>query len=552
MFKKTDPYSFTKFSNLEAPDPSAPTGPYQNIGSMISVFQISSIEDIQFCDATAISKRTSKKYLLEITQRIKIINPNGANIAPYIQDPYVYKNYPVLIDAGLSITPSQGLNFQLMDYSPQTINTKVQNSGSNADSNGGSTGSSTSNTVGSTTSQTNSYGGSISLEGGSANYEHSSTYTQEQSNTAGTEVSKNRNNETSSTDSMSLKDWGSYAWLDPASGAPSWRFGQEYPWDAIQHNKVPLNQVSGAPNPNQVQILVPDSEAIRLLTTASLSGSNMGAGMLNPPSQLSMFGVNFVMKASWIVNIDDSFSSTINVNQNLSYFTASHFTHFDGSENPPMAAIFMDSKALPVRAKAPDTLGVSLNVPLMSLDPLEMMNKAAIVGFAQNKFNVFPQPNVPFSITSVGNNLQVSDTTSLNPKNHYAFSCKDNTGIESTLDQDKQPIMFNLYFKVVDIENDYILYMKHWKINSPGVELNFVINGDNSNSITKYVDSKEGEGAEKNLLGIHLRNQDYSSVDYHDYLQLGLNSVQITMTPIGGTYSADCVYHLRAISIEKS
>jgi hypothetical protein len=211
-----------------------------------------------------------------------------------------------------------------------------------------------------------------------------------------------------------------------------------------------------------------------------------------------------------------------------------------------------DLKALPVSATTPDILGVSLNVPLMSLDPLEMRNIGAVVGFTQNKFSIIPSSNVPFTITSVGNNLQVSDITTLNPNNHYAFTCKDNTGIEATFDQNQQPIVLNLYFKVVDIENDYILYMKHWKINNPGVELSFVVNGDTTNSITKYVDSKEGEGGENNLLGIHLRNQDYASADYHDYLQLGLNSVQITITPIGETYSADCVYHLRAISIEKS
>ena len=69
-----------------------------------------------------------------------------------------------------------------------------------------------------------------------------------------------------------------------------------------------------------------------------------------------------------------------------------------------------------------------------------------------------------------------------------------------------------------------------------------------NNKIVKYVDALEAEGGENNLLSIALRNQGYGTVDYHDYLQLGMNKFQITITPMG----KDCGYQIRAISIEKS
>ena len=95
--------------------------------------------------------------------------------------------------------------------------------------------------------------------------------------------------------------------------------------------------------------------------------------------------------------------------------------------------------------------------------------------------------------------------------------------------------------------------MKHWKKQGgKGIKLTLVINNDTDNAITKYVDAEEAEGAEKNLLIIALRDQNYASVDYHDYLQLGLNSIEITIVnSIDGQYSETCGYQIRAISIER-
>jgi hypothetical protein len=82
------------------------------------------------------------------------------------------------------------------------------------------------------------------------------------------------------------------------------------------------------------------------------------------------------------------------------------------------------------------------------------------------------------------------------------------------------------------------------------VVLQIVVNGDTSNAVTKYVDAIEGEGGDNNLLSIALRDLDFASINYHDYLQLGLNSVAITMEPIDQGW-ADCGYQIRAVSIVK-
>jgi hypothetical protein len=49
-------------------------------------------------------------------------------------------------------------------------------------------------------------------------------------------------------------------------------------------------------------------------------------------------------------------------------------------------------------------------------------------------------------------------------------------------------------------------------------------------------------------LTIALRDLDFVSIDYHDYLQLGLNKVVIDMSPIGDNYES-CVYQIRAVAV---
>jgi hypothetical protein len=98
----------------------------------------------------------------------------------------------------------------------------------------------------------------------------------------------------------------------------------------------------------------------------------------------------------------------------------------------------------------------------------------------------------------------------------------------------------------VDAVEEYSLYVKHWITGSVGVILSITVN--EATTITRYVTACEAEGGDNNLLTIALRDLDFVSIDYHDYLQLGLNKVVIDMSPIGDNYES-CVYQIRAVAV---
>jgi hypothetical protein len=462
-----------------------------------------------------------------------------------------------MINADIAINSASGLDFELLNYSPQTVNTKVQSSGTQGSSTGATSGSSASSTIGSSTAQTNSYGSSVSagLSGmgdaispsvsATANYEHSSTVTHEQSATVGTEQSHTKSDDLSNSASMSIKDWGAYSLVNPTNKNPSWTFGQEYPWDVIQCRRTNGNVKGGS---NQKEIVIPTEMIVRLYDGVSLY----------PPSSLSMFGLNFVMKACWLITLDDDSPAQIEIDHTVNYFAGSHVLTVG---NPSVIAVFMDPTPVILNDDGDgNSAKTTLDLDLMALDPLGAQAKAAIIGFIPSKFIVEPAPEkngtapVPFQIVSTTNDLMIVDTTdysAITPADDSAGFAASETAMTANFGPTITALQITMYFKVIDLVDDYTLFMKHWKTGATGVSLTLVINGDTNSAITKYVDSLEAEGGEKNLLSVRLRNQDYASIDYHDYLQLGLNSIQVTLKPIGGAFVEGDGYQLRAVSVEK-
>jgi hypothetical protein len=550
MFKKKDPYTFTKFCTLkngEAGD---------IIGSISSEFFVKKYDDVQLKDFKSIQKKTPiQKFLLNCTQRINIFNPKGMDLSPHSKLDE-YDNYPVMVNASISIEPlPTGSSFQLLDYSPQTINTKVQVSGSIGDSKGKSQGNSTSSTVGSSTSQSNSYGASVtvgatdmgefvSLSGSvSSNYEHTASTSNYNSSTRGVDSSSNSGNESSNGAGMSIKDWGAYAQVNPLLKNVAWTFGQEYPWDVIECRKT--NDSIYKKNSNQIGIVIPEIMSLRLYDQV----------FLYPPSQLAMFGVNFVMKAIWLVTIEDGVSDEVILDQVINYFSASHCLNTDLA-----VVVYLDSKPTILAVVDDESLSTTINLTLMALDPLGVQGKNAIVGFIPNKFIIQPTPEsssksaIAFKIISAANNLVIKDTTAYpaqpNANNVGAGFSASETALTASFAQGFSTLQMTLYFKITDDVNDYTLFMKHWRSGVSGIMLTLVINDDKANPIIKIVDAEEAGGGENNLLSIALRNLNYASVDYHDYLQLGLNSIQITIQPASGQNIVNCGYRIRAISIE--
>jgi hypothetical protein len=573
MFKKKDPNSFTKYFRLFNGAPqSNNNGGYNNqIGYLVADYHVIPYEDVEVKDINSFASKGKRQFILHCTQRIVIYNDafqtlNPIHFSDSVNGSGIFENYPVLIKTLITVAPKSqsGFTIQLLDYSPKTINTKVAQSGSSNIGITGNESSSISNTVGSSTSQTNSYATSVGVNGGffgdlftggasvTHSSGHSTTNSSYNSQTNGSSSSFGTSNDQSNTDSMSIKDWGAYGIVNPETQEPAWFFGQEYPWDAITCTLTDgtINPTS-KDNPNagnQIRLILPIDMRNRLYDGKSLY----------PPSQLSMFGINFVSKAVWLLSADYSqigVSSDIELMHTVNYKSASHNLTL-GDNGNAVAAVYVDKVPTLLRSEEnKDSLSESLNLMIMALDVLGLPNKPAIIGFIPKKFIVNPSAGA-FKIISSANTLMIEDTTNYGDSYPASkFFSTSETALTATLTTaPPNPLSITAYFKVVDTVNDYKLYLKHWKMGTTGttgIKLTITINGDSNNSIIKYVDTSEAEGGENNLLIIALRDQNYASVDYHDYLQLGLNSIQLTIEPIDGQYGANCGYQIRAISIEK-
>jgi hypothetical protein len=529
MFKKTDPYTFKKSCQLYL-------GPVE-IGTLYLEYRITDYDDVNLNDLT-VANPTQRSFMVHCTQKLMVSNPNYAGCQPLAQYSGAYIDYPVLLNPVIDITTSTA-TITLLDVSPKTINSKIQGTASTSNANGDTSSTVTSNTIGSSTSQTNSYDASVgvgSMFSAGGSYGNASTTSHDQSATSGTDSGRSGNSESSDTDSMSLKDWGAYCYIQPGTQSPSWIFGQEYPWDVIQFNQ-PNTAVANWGS--QISLFVPTVVAQRLWDGAALV----------PPSQLSVLGVNFVTKAVWLVVLENSAPDTITFQHTIDYFAATHST--DSGE----VFIFMDPTGTSLSVNSPDLLTTVLNLPVMALDPIGKNSTVAATGFIFSKFIVAPATSGSaysrFKIETTTNDLIILETTATTPTSNMGFQVPD-TCLPAIFGSGCSALQFTMYFKILDVINDYSLYIKHWIVETNqetnGVNLSIQINNATV-PINKYVTATEAEGGENNVSMISLRNTDFSSNDYHDYLQLGLNSVQITITPM--VASAESTYNIRAISIER-
>lgn len=451
----------------------------------------------------------ARTYRILVSQRIVVPNRNGYSFTPGGDTRFM--NYPAMLGSTTTLNTAQGVRQRLVAYSPRTLNATVSTSANQSD--GTSSSYSQQNTSGSSTSTTNSYGVSASLgffgddpTGSiSGDYSHSSTQEYSASDSYGVDAGRSSQAERGS--AMSIKDWGSYAYLDKSGQVPTWVWGQEYPWDVIQFRFCPQGN----------EVVLPQFVQQRLF------GIGKDAGLVNPPSQLSLFGIDFTMKATWMVELpQDPAQQVLKLDHALQYVTASHW--LDGSTRHAT----LDPVPFGFQVSSPP-----LDLTLLGLDPVQggASDNGAVVGFIPSKFIAPPVAGKAFKIISTANNLQVTGT-GFEAAMRSSFSAGAAT--------------LRVQFKVADDEAAYSLFMKHWKTGAGGCLLEFTFNGDASQKVVRLVDALEGEGGEKNLLTLNLRNKDYTSVDYHDYLVMGLNTVDVKITPLDGTAAG---YELRALAV---
>lgn len=547
MFDKYDPYSYRYYTQLIDNNKNV-------IGLLTIEYQVTSYDNVLNNDLSINSSSdTSIKYfVINCVQKINIFNRNGMSIATE-STLNSYENYPALINTEIEIEieNSKKIDYQLLKYTPHTVNTQIQSSGTTGSATSKAASLSFSNTIGSSTAETNSYSVNVGFSGesltGSADYSHSTTKTHEHSRTHENGASSSADKNTSASNTMSIKDWGAYSCYDPFRKSIAWTFGQEYPWDAIQYKTV--NEKCENPNnKNQQQLILPDSMLARLYDNKSLL----------PPSHLSNFGFEFITQTKWQAKIDDSVAlEKIHLNHTIYASNASH--SFSGKDSS--VAVYIESEPQLLKTSQKDsttTFQSSLNLSVMALDPVGHSGPAAVSGFLPINYLTRPvistSSSAPekFKLVNATNDIIIMDTTD------YAKGIDAGVGFQPTgtalsaiLSKKCPQLQMSTYFKIVDKVDDYFLYLKHWKIGIEDICLTIIINGDKNNPLTKYVDAEEAKGGEANMMSIALRSMDFHSIDLHDYLHVGLNVVEITIAAAKVTSTPSTMYQIRALSIEK-
>jgi len=435
-----------------------------------------------------------------------------------------YPDYPILAVQGVQpASQAAGLDFYLEDYSPKTLNAAVstsQNQGTNS-----TKANSVQHTTGSSSSNTNTYDVSVSAgffgldptASVTAGYSTSSANTFEQS--VGRGSSNERGMEAGSASLMSIKDWASYAFVDPVKQQLSWVWGQEYPWNVIAFNQV-APETDGQINlPPYVQALLFDGS------------------ILYPPSEISQFGFNFVAHARWVFYVTGEarpVDEKVSFTHTLSYWEGAHGVNT--SVDPPVVAAILQNIATNVTIEA-----LTLNLPVLSLRPVSEAGpgNGALVGFVVTEF-ITPPGRGPFRLKSSANNLYVTNGTGFDP-----LTDADAVLTASSISS-KTPASFTVQFKIADPDIELSLHLRHWKIGAGSCSVAFAVNG--RPPIVRHVDAMNAASGADNLTTITLRLRDYTNPDFYDYLVMGLNMIVVTVSP--GDGAASCGYALRALAIQ--
>jgi hypothetical protein len=250
------------------------------------------------------------------------------------------------------------------------------------------------------------------------------------------------------------------------------------------------------------------------------------------------------MTALWQVDLAANQTTAplplLSINHALNYWQGNHATEFADGTAPttPLQgfAWLSPSIALTGPAGGTDSLQVSLDLPVLGLDPTRGngTDDGATIGFQdRTRFLVSPS-NGNFQIFSDTNTVQVTGS-----------------GFDDTMTASLTGATnFTIKFKIVDPLTEYSLFLKQWNGSdaaSAGCWLSIAVNS--IATLTRHVDTAEGEGGDDNLMEISLRNKDYTSINYHDYLIPGLNTVTVTVAPDPGSTAS---YVLRALAIAES
>ncbi|MBP2847806.1 hypothetical protein [Dickeya oryzae] len=498
MLKQDDFYSVIKVVDLKS---EASEGKTSNFGKAIIRYEVHKYQDVS-------NLHSKNAYLVSMSQRI--IVPNQNSYTPGAQHISSYENYPALLKSKVDVSCPTGMNVLIKSLFPRTLNSTVSMTKSSGDNNSKTV--SNESTRGSSVSNINTYGvsasagfmGDMPMGSVSGEYSHSTEKTRSRSSSIGQSSGSGHNS--GRDESMSVKDWSSYSQLDSSAVSPSWVWGQGYPWDVILYNQQASDGSIQLPTFVQ-NLLVSDGYYVL------------------PPSELSLFGIDFTMNASWVFEAveDTTFDDSLTFTHDSTYFTASHeLTAADKLR----ATLQTENQA----SNASNTVEIS-SLSAFALNPLGLEVSGGSIGFTAHTFLVPPTTATePFKIVSTQNNIQVTGTG-------FTAGLTTDFSVTPTLD---------VIFKVSDTTVDYAFHLMHWIGNqSGGCALTWTINDKYSGVI--LVSAPEGQGGEGNISTIELRNSDYSSISFHDYLVVGTNTLHIEIAPVGS--ASDYNYTVFAMAI---
>lgn len=446
-----------------------------------------------------------------------------------------FQDYPILVtvQSGIAQLSDPGAKVVLKKVVPKTINASIEQSSNK------STGSSNSQTnessSGSSSTNVNTFGVNISagffgeLPVGSigVEYSHSWEHSTSESHSAGQGSAHEA--QAASGSEMSVKDWSAYSSLHNIAGANDayrgefiqWNWGQTYPWNIFDYSEA--NAQGG--------ILLPQDVVARLYYTPDDTGA---AGILLPPSDLSLFGLDFTMVAEWHVTFPAPLTAaeTVGFQHTVNVVHASHsLVATTGGGAKQFVAELGGGHLNTYTSEAPIDLGQYALLPL-----LDGRRAGMGIGFQSNLFDVPPAgAGSTFKIRSRGNDLVV---TGSGFSSAMAASFPSGyTGAGATL---------TIGFKVASLRTEYALLLKHWKGAGSG---NVVLTCDvNGNRTAINVVDPEGQGAANNLAQLDLRNFDLRSPNFHDYLVVGWNEISVVILPADASIASE--YILSALSVE--
>lgn len=438
------------------------------------------------------------------------VDIGAGSLTQYMNYPAIF-NFTTSLEAGVA---GEAKGFRLHSYAPITVNSSITTSRS--DSSDKQLTSSLGQSVGSSNSQTNSFG--VNIEAGvmmdlpmfsvGLSYDHAfaAQESRDRSSSSGSAATHGQGIQ----DGFSIKDWGIYAKVDRENLQAGWVCGQEYPWDLMQFRS--LNS-SGS-------IDLPQAIVDRMLMDDCVL----------PPSQLSQFGTDFTFTAEWRFKPSGAFPD---VDANI--FTVAVDARYALASHQRLG----QPGAYTISASLGGAVADQMTLPLtwwqmecLALNPLIATRNDAAINFSKLAATHFGGSGKAVLAASPTNTLL----------------CRGAGFAQGMVaDVSSAPATYTLAFKVTDTVGDLSLLLKHWKLDDTPLAMAIDING--TALPQEIIDARQGNGATANRSEIILRTSDYMADDFCQYIQVGLNTVTVTVTALASPPSGKTARYCLAAAL---